>query len=148
MVVDAKIYLPHVLAVINTSTVLALATGYMFIRRGDRESHRKCMLIAVGLGVAFMVLYLSYHFGAGLAKFGGFGLIRPIYFSILIAHILAAAVATPLVPIAVYRALNAQFEAHRRLAPWAWKIWMFVALSGIVVYVMTIHIWPFRGVPT
>lgn len=143
----AKSVLPHILAIINVSTVLALASGYVFIQRGDKQSHRSCMLVASGLGVAFMVLYLSYHFGAGLAKFGGAGLIRPVYFSILVAHIAAATIATPLVPVAIYRALSGQYEAHRRLAPWAWKIWMFVALSGIVVYVMTIHIWPFTGVP-
>ncbi len=138
-----KAVLPHVLAAINISTVLALSSGYLFIRSGRKEGHRKSMLVAVLLGVAFMVLYLSYHFGAGLAKFGGIGIVRPVYFSILIAHIAAAAVATPLVPVAVYRALSSRFEAHRRLAPWAWRIWMFVALSGIVVYVMTIHVWPY-----
>lgn len=143
--INAKLLLPHILAVINVSTVLALVSGYVFIRRGDKLSHRMCMKVAVALGVAFMVLYLSYHFGAGLAKFGGVGLIRPIYFTILITHILAATIATPLVPVAVYRAINGRYEEHRRLAPWAWTIWMFVALSGIVVYVMTIHIWPFTG---
>jgi len=143
---EAKLYLPHVLATINVSTVLALSTGYAFIRRGNHIAHRKCMLVAVVLGVAFMVLYLTYHFGAGLAKFGGAGWIRPVYFSILFTHIVAATIATPLVPLAVYRALTGQRDAHRRIAPWAWKIWMFVALSGIVVYVMTVHIWPFSGV--
>jgi putative membrane protein len=103
------------------------------------------MIAAIGLGIAFLVLYLSYHFGAGLAKFGGEGLIRPVYFTILIAHIIAATVAVPLVPLAVYRAVTGKYERHRRLAPWAWKVWMFVALSGIVVYAMTIHIWPYKG---
>ncbi len=140
--------LPHVLAVINVSTIAALLTGYIAIRSGHRELHRKCMLTAVALGAAFLALYLLYHFGAGLAKFGGHGLIRPIYFSILIIHILAAAVSTPLVPLVVYRALSGRFEAHRRLAMQAWSLWMFVAVSGIVVYVMTIHIWPYQAVGT
>ncbi len=141
-----NIVLPHIIAVVNASTVLALLCGYYFIRHGDRERHRMAMMTAVGLGVVFLGLYLTYHFGAGLAKFGGTGIIRPIYFSILIIHIIAAAIATPLVPLAFFRAVSGRFEAHRKLAPLAWKIWMFVALSGIVVYAMTIHIWPYQGV--
>lgn len=143
----ANTVLPHILAVINASTIAALTGGYVFIKRGDRATHRKFMLAAVSLGVAFLVLYLAYHFGAGLAKFGGHGAIRPIYFTILIVHIIAAAVATPLVPLAFWRAWSGNEPAHRRLAPYAWKLWMFVAASGLVVYIMTIHIWPYAGAP-
>jgi uncharacterized membrane protein YozB (DUF420 family) len=139
-----KDVLPHVIAVINLATIGALSAGYVAIRGGRKDAHRRCMTGAVALGLAFMAAYLTYHFGAGLAKFGGYGIVRPIYFSILIAHILAAIVSTPLVPVAVYRALKGRYEAHRRIAPWAWKVWMFVALSGLTVYVMTIHIWPYR----
>jgi uncharacterized membrane protein YozB (DUF420 family) len=134
-----------VIAVLNLSTIVALSLGYAAIRRGDRDTHRKCMGAALVFGALFLAAYLTYHFGAGLAKFGGYGVIRPIYFSILIIHILAAVVSTPLVPLVIYRALTGQLEAHRRLAPLTWKIWMFVAVSGIVVYVMTIHIWPYQG---
>jgi len=139
--------LPHILAVINLSTVAALLFGYHFIRGGNREAHRTAMLTAVALGVAFLVLYLVYHFGAGLAKFGGEGAIRPVYFSILIVHILAAIIATPLVPVAFFSAWSGSYSAHRKLAPMAWKIWLFVAVSGLVVYVMTVHIWPYQGAP-
>lgn len=138
--------LPHVLAFINVSTIATLAVGYKFIRAGRRDDHRKCMMFAMLLGAAFMVLYLSYHLGAGLAKFGGEGWIRPVYFTILIAHILGSAIATPLVPLALWRGHSGRFDQHRRLAPVAWKLWMFVAVSGIVVYAMTIHFWPWRGV--
>lgn len=137
--------LPHVIAVINLGTVAALSTGYKFIRQGNREAHRKSMLVATAFGVAFLIVYLSYHLGAGLAKFGGHGLIRPVYFVLLICHIIASAVATPVVPLAIIRALSGRYEAHKRLAPFAWKLWMFVAVSGLVVYVMTIHIWPYPG---
>lgn len=135
--------LPHVLAAINISTIAALIGGYFAIRNGDRALHRRFMLAAVSLGVAFLALYLVYHFGAGLAKFGGYGIIRPIYFSILVIHILAAALATPVVPLLVFRALSGREDAHRKLAVPAWSLWMFVAVSGIVVYVMTIHLWPY-----
>ena len=138
--------LPHILAVVNASTVAALSSGYYFIRAGNRQAHRKSMLVSISLGVVFLILYLLYHFGAGLAKFGGYGMIRPVYFSILIIHILAAAIAAVVVPLAFFRAWNGRFEAHRTLAPFAWKIWLFVAVSGLVVYVMTIHIWPYPGV--
>lgn len=137
--------LPHVLAVINAATIVALATGYVFIRSGRRDLHRMSMIAALALGAAFLLIYLVYHFGAGLAKFGGYGVIRPIYFSILIIHILAAVVATPLVPVAAWRAWNGRYDTHRELAPLAWKVWLFVAASGLVVYVMTIHIWPYTG---
>jgi len=137
--------LPHVLAAINVSTIAALTGGYLAIRNGQRELHRKYMLAAVALGAAFLAFYLTYHFGAGLAKFGGHGMIRPIYFTILIIHIMAAAAATPLVPLIVYRALSGRIDAHRRIALRAWNLWMFVSVSGIVVYVMTIHIWPYQA---
>lgn len=137
--------LPHILAAINLATVSALSAGFVFIRRGERAAHRRCMLVAVALGAAFMVLYLTYHFGAGLAKFGGHGAIRPIYFTLLTAHIVAAAAATPLVPIALFRALSDRIDGHRHLAPWALSVWLFVAVSGLVVYAMTVHIYPYRG---
>lgn len=143
----SKTDLPHVMAVINFGTVLALCGGYGAIRRGNRALHRRFMMAAVGLGSIFLVLYLSYHFGAGLAKFGGQGEIRPLYFAILIVHILAAAVASVLVPVVVTRALGGRFEAHKRLALSAWRLWMFVAITGITVYVMTIHLWPYAGGP-
>jgi uncharacterized membrane protein YozB (DUF420 family) len=136
--------LPHILAAINLSTIAALIGGYFAIRSRDRELHRKFMLAAVALGAAFLALYLVYHFGAGLAKFGGYGIIRLIYFSILIIHILAAAIATPVVPLLVFRALSGREDAHRKVAMRAWSLWMFVAVSGIVVYVMTIHLWPYQ----
>jgi putative membrane protein len=142
---ELKVVLPHIIAAINLCTIGALLAGYIAIRKGDRATHKKCMVAALIFGALFLSAYLTYHFGAGLAKFGGHGIIRPIYFTILIIHIIAAIASTPLVPLIVYRALTGQQEAHRRLAPLTWKIWMFVAVSGIVVYVMTIHIWPYQG---
>jgi uncharacterized membrane protein YozB (DUF420 family) len=105
------------------------------------------MLGAVAVSIAFLVTYLIYHFNAGLAKFGGEGLIRPIYFAILIAHVLIAIVITPLVPITLFRALRGDFERHRRIARWTYPLWMYVAVSGVVVYGMAIHWFPFAGGP-
>lgn len=137
--------LPHVMVVINVGTVLALISGWRAIKAGDKARHQVSMKTAVGLGMAFLVLYAIYHLGAGLARFGGEGLIRPIYFTLLIVHIIAAAVAALVIPVTVYRALTGQFEKHRAIAPKTWKLWMFVALSGITVYVMTNLIWPYQG---
>jgi putative membrane protein len=141
----SKSDLPHIMAVINSATIVVLLTGYFFIRRGDRAVHRFCMIIALILGAAFLAIYLTYHFSAGLAKFGGYGVVRPIYFTLLAIHILMALVITPLVPITAYRALSGQIESHRRLAKWAWSSWLFVAVSGVVVYVMAVHIYPYGG---
>ncbi len=138
------IHLPSVLAIINILTIIALAAGYILIRGGHKRQHRAVMIFATFLGVAFMVIYLSYHFAAGLAKFGGEGIIRPIYFTLLTAHIIMATIAAPLVPYTVYRALAGHYEKHKRLARWAWPVWFFVACSGIVIYIMVMLIWPHK----
>ena len=134
--------LPHVNAALNGATIVFLAAGLAYIRTGRRSEHRACMIGALAVSAAFLVTYLIYHFNAGLAKFGGEGVIRPIYFSILIIHILIAAAITPMVPITAYRALTGQFDRHRRIARWTWPLWMFVAVSGLVVYGMAVHLFP------
>jgi uncharacterized membrane protein YozB (DUF420 family) len=134
--------LPHVNAALNGATIVFLAAGLAFIRSGRRAEHRACMIGALTVSVAFLVTYLVYHFNSGLAKFGGEGIIRPIYFTLLITHVAFAAVITPLVPITVYRALKGRFERHKRIARWTWPLWMFVAVSGVVVYVMAVQLYP------
>ncbi|MFZ1415221.1 MAG: DUF420 domain-containing protein [Defluviicoccus sp.] len=135
--------LPHVNAAFNAVTIVFLAAGFAFIRAGNRARHRAAMIAALTASAGFLVSYLIYHFNSGLARFGGEGIIRPIYFSILIAHVLIAVVITALVPMTVWRALTGRFEQHRRLARWTWPLWMYVAVSGVVVYVMAVHLFPF-----
>ncbi len=139
--------LPHVNAALNLVSAIFLALGLYFILRGDRQRHRQMMLSAVAVSAAFLVTYLIYHFNSGLARFGGEGMVRPIYFTILIAHVIGAVIITPLVPITLYRALTGQFDRHRRIARWTWPLWMYVAISGVVVYVMAMHLFPFAGGP-
>jgi uncharacterized membrane protein YozB (DUF420 family) len=134
--------LPHVNAALNMATIVLLAGGLYFILSGKPARHKACMVGALGVSAAFLVTYLIYHFNSGLAQFGGTGVIRPIYFSILIAHILIAVVITPLVPFTVFRAFTGNFERHKRVARWTWPLWMSVAISGVVVYVMAIHVYP------
>jgi putative membrane protein len=138
--------LTHVNAALNAATMVFLGLGLRFILRGERQRHHASMLAAFVVSTAFLVSYLVYHFNAGLAKFGGEGVIRPIYFTILTAHVVAAGVITPLVPITLFRALAGRFDRHRKIARWTWPLWMYVAVSGVVVYVMSVHLFPSAGV--
>lgn len=137
--------LPHVIALINAATILVLGYGYSRIRAGDREGHRRAMYGAVALGVLFLAVYLSYHALAGLAKFGGVGPIRVVYFTLLASHIVMAALAAVIAPLAIAFAVRKRFATHRRIARFALPIWMFVSASGLIVYAMTIHLYPFKA---
>jgi uncharacterized membrane protein YozB (DUF420 family) len=137
--------LPHFNAAFNGISVAFLAAGYAFIRRGDRSRHKACMIGALAASAAFLVTYLIYHYNAGLARFGGVGIIRPIYFALLITHVVAAVAITPLVPVTVARALAGRFDRHRRIARWTWPLWMFVGISGVAVYAMAVHLFPYGG---
>ena len=134
--------LPHVLAVINAATIVALLYAYSRIRARDRDGHRRTMMVAIGLGVAFLVVYLIYHASAGLAKFGGYGPIRPVYFTLLAVHVFLAFVVAVLVPLTFFNAIKERFATHRRLARVTFPLWLFVAVSGLVVYVMAVHLYP------
>ena len=140
-----NIHLPSVIALINIATIITLAAGYIMIRRGNKSAHRIIMICSGLLGAAFMVVYLTYHLASGLAKFGGEGIIRPIYFTFLASHIVAATIAAPLIPYTIYLGLTENYTRHRRFARWAWPIWFFVATSGIIIYVLVMLIWPHKG---
>ena len=137
--------LPHLNAVLNTLSIVFLALGLRYILRGERQRHRAMMLSTVAVSVLFLVSYLIYHVNSGLAKFGGEGIVRPIYFGILIAHVIGAVVITALVPITLFRAVTERFDRHKKIARWTWPLWMYVAVSGVVVYVMAVHLFPSVG---
>lgn len=134
--------LTHVIAALNGATVICLGVGYAFIRRGDRRRHRAAMISALVVSALFLVVYVIYKANSGFARFGGEGAVRPVYFTLLVAHILGAIAIVPLVPMTLYRALKGRFADHRRLARWTWPIWMYVGVSGVVVYVMAVHLYP------
>ena len=138
--------LPHINATLNGLSALVLCIGYYFIRRGERSKHRACMILALAISAAFLVTYLIYKANSGFAKFGGEGLIRPIYFTILIVHVLGAIAIVPLVPMTVYRALKDQFDQHRKIARWTFPVWFFVGISGVVVYVMAVQLYPYAPI--
>ena len=134
--------LTHVNATLNAISVCFLLAGYNFIRSGERERHRFCMLAAVAVSALFLVSYVTYKANSGFAKFGGEGWIRPVYFSILAAHVIGAALLVPMVPWTLFRALKGEFDRHRKLARFTWPLWVYVGISGVVIYVMAVHLYP------
>jgi len=128
--------LPAVNAGLNGLGTVFLLAGYVMIRRRRIELHRACMLAAFACSVLFLTSYLIYHYHAGSTPFPGTGLIRPLYFFILITHIVLAALLPPLEVMTLWRAWKKRFEAHARLARWTLPIWLYVSVTGVLVYVM------------
>jgi putative membrane protein len=123
-------------SILNGTAAILLIAGFYCIRRRWVRAHRAFMLSAFGVSVAFFISYLFYHYSVGDVRFRGHGWVRPIYFSILISHIFLAAVIVPLVVITLTRALRGNFLRHRRIAVWTWPIWIYVSITGVIVYLM------------
>jgi len=128
--------LPALNATLNGSAACLLLLGLLFIRRRLVAAHRACMLGAVFLSTAFFLSYGVYHYHVGDVPFKGHGWIRPVYFGILLSHVLLAVVIVPLVLITLRRALVGNFAAHRRIARWTYPLWMYVSVTGVIVYFM------------
>ena len=135
-------YLPHLNAVLNTTSAIFLVAGYQFIRRGRIFAHRNCQVTAVFTSTLFLISYLTYHYYHGETRFPGRGIIRPFYFAILISHVFLAVVIVPLVLITLYRATRGDFIRHKRIARWTLPLWLYVSVTGVIVYVMLYHIYP------
>jgi putative membrane protein len=119
---------------LNAAAGVALLVGYVYIRRGKVVQHRRCMLTAFGLSAVFLVSYLLHHARVGSVPFAGTGAWRTLYFSILVPHIVLAAVIVPLALFTIYRGWTGRIEAHRRVARWTFPIWIYVSFSGVAVY--------------
>ncbi len=132
--------LPTLNAVLNSISAVFLSLGYIQIKKGRREQHRKWMIAALVTSALFLTSYLIYHSQVGSVKYPHYDWTRPVYFAVLIPHIILAAVMTPFILIAVWHAWHARFEKHRRLVKWIWPVWMFVSVSGVVVYWMLYHL--------
>lgn len=128
--------LPAVNATLNSIATIFLAVGWLFIRRRDLRRHRACMIAAFVTSALFLASYLVYHANVGSVPFQGRGAIRYIYFAILITHIILAAVILPLALVTLSRALSRRFDQHRRIARWTLPIWLYVSVTGVVIYVM------------
>lgn len=133
---DWTTYLPHLNGLINTATSLLLLLGLYFIRRRNVIAHRRTMLTAFTFGSVFLVSYVLYHLSNESTPFGGQGWIRPVYYFLLVSHIILSVVVLWFVLRAVYFALSGQFEAHKKTVRWAYPIWLYVSITGVVVYLM------------
>lgn len=128
--------LPALNATLNGISFLFLLTGYLFIRRGQWQRHRACMIGALVMSALFLTSYVIYHLNVGSVPFRGTGWMRTVYFAVLIPHVILAAGIVPLVGITVSRALSRKFDRHRVIARWTLPLWMYVSITGVIVYVM------------
>lgn len=128
--------LPTLNASLNALATVLLTAGWYFIRTRQRNAHRLCMLMAVGVSAAFLTSYLIYHYYVGSVAFTGTGAIRVVYFTILISHVVLAAAIVPMILMSLSRALSSRFDQHRRIARWTMPLWLYVSVTGVVVYWM------------
>lgn len=142
--------LPHVNALLNATSATFLIIGYVLIRRRQIEAHRRAMTAAFISSIVFLISYVLYHsllayyLGQGPTRFRGEGIIRPVYFFILLTHTFLAAVIAPLVIITLRRGLKGNYDRHRRIARWTFPLWLYVSVTGVVVYLMLYQIYPAR----
>ena len=131
-------FFPALNAFLNGSSAVLIGTGYYFIKSGRRNAHKRMMIAAFVTSTLFLISYLYYHLvlRAGVTHFQGQGIWRPVYFSILISHTFLAAVVVPFILITLYRALSGKFARHRAIARYTFPIWMYVSVTGVVIYVM------------
>jgi len=130
---------PVINASLNSASAILLLIGHSLIKRGRMAAHRAVMLSAVATSALFLSSYLYYHYHVGSVHFRGPGWSRPIYFSILISHTILAAVIVPLIIITLTRALRERFDRHAAIARWTYPLWMYVSVTGVIVYFMLYH---------
>jgi len=141
---------PHLNAALNTSAAIAIVSGFYFIMKRKVAQHRFSMLTASAVSALFLVSYITHHavrtyyFGLGPTRFTGQGIIRPIYFTLLTSHTILATLITPFVLVTLYRGLTGQVDKHRRLARLVLPVWLYVSVTGVVVYLMLYQIYPVK----
>ena len=128
--------LPALNAVLNSASAILVLAGVYFIKQGNVTAHKTCMLAALGVSALFLTSYLIYHYQVGSVRFEREGPIRVIYLGILLTHTVLAAAVVPLVLRTVYLALKNRLDSHRRIARWTFPIWIYVSVTGVVVYLM------------
>ncbi len=126
-------------AVLNSISFVLLITGYRFIKRGNWQSHKKTMLSALAASALFLISYLFYHYHVGSVPYPHHDWRRLVYFIILVPHIILAGVMVPFILIAVWQAFRENYQKHRRIARWVFPMWLYVSVSGVVVYFMLYH---------
>lgn len=128
--------LPALNAVLNGTAAVFLTTGYVMIRQGRRVLHKRCMLAALVTSSAFLTSYVIYHAHAGSRPFTGQGAIRVVYFAILLTHVVLAVTILPLALVTTARGLRSQFDRHKKIARWTLPVWLYVSVTGVVIYLM------------
>ncbi len=123
-------------AILNSTAAMLLLAGFYFIKQRNIAAHRFCMISAVCVSAAFLTSYLIFHYEVGDILFTGQGWIRPVYFAILIPHVILAVTILPLALTTLYFGLKSNFARHRRIARWTWPLWMYVSVTGVIVYLM------------
>jgi uncharacterized membrane protein YozB (DUF420 family) len=141
-VADLIPYLPHLNACLNGTSAILLITGYTFIRSRNVNAHRTCQIAALVVSLLFLASYLTYHYHHGATRFQGTGLVRPIYFTVLTSHTILAIVIVPLVILTFARAFRGDFSKHRRIARITLPLWLYVSITGVIVYLMLYQIYP------
>lgn len=129
-------FLPPIYAFINGLTAVVLVAAVIAVKNGNRKLHENLMKLAIACSVSFLVMYVAYHMTSDSTKFGGEGAIKYVYFFILITHVLLSIVIIPLVLIAYVKALAKRFDKHKRIAKITFPIWLYVAITGVIVYLM------------
>ena len=132
--------LPTLNALLNTTSAILLVRGYLLIRQRRIEAHKKTMLAALCVSAAFLASYLVYHYNVGSVRFQKTGLIRTVYLSILLTHTVLAAAVAPMALVTVWRAWKGNFDKHRKLARITLPLWLYVSVTGVVVYLMLYHL--------
>ena len=144
--------LPHVNAALNATSTVLLIIAYALIRSGRREAHRRVMIVALIVSAIFLVCYLTYHFTAPVFVFPGTGWVVPVYYTMLVSHVILAAVATPLIALTAWRAIKAWrsggaeapapvYQRHRAIARWTFPIWLYVTVTGVLIYATLYHVY-------
>lgn len=136
--------LPHVNALLNATSGMLLLAGFFFIMRRKVAAHLSCMVAALGVSALFLISYLVYHYNHGSTRFTGQGWVRSLYFVILISHTILAVVIVPLIIITLRRAWRGDYSRHRRIARWTFPLWLYVSITGVIVYLMLYQIYPSR----
>ncbi len=134
--------LPSLNAGLNATSALLLILGFIFIRQGAWTAHALCMGSAMGTSTLFLISYLTYHYFHGATPFPGEGWIRPLYFTLLISHTVLAVTVVPLAIVTLVRALKSQFDRHVKIARITFPLWLYVSLTGVIVYWFLYHLYP------
>ncbi len=132
--------LPTVNAVLNSISTVLLLLGFIYIKKNQPSMHKRFMIGALVSSALFLTTYLYYHYQVGSVPYEKFDWTRPVYFAILIPHIILAALMVPFILAAVWFAFKGNFTTHKRITVWVWPVWMFVSVSGIAVYWMLYHL--------